>query len=348
MILGIGKRQRSHLLVSRVPRWLGIILTVILCVTSSLAQARQNFTLFGDVKVDTSQVDEREPLTLDVFLYKGGNIIGRQRLGNGGRYKFMNLLSGMYEVSVEIDNVEVARLSQLIAGQYTDDVRLDINLRYRPQFEKKRNAAGILSVAESYPRTGRNKSLYQKALSAIDDKDYSEAITSLSELVTLDSKDYPAWFQLGVVYFVRKDYQEAERCFVSCSLIKPSFVPPIFNLGRVRLARKNYQGAVEALDKILSLDPQNSQANYFLGESYLQLKKGSLAVGYFNQALKLDPLGMADAHLRLASLYNVAGYKELAAAEYVQFLKKKPDYPQKKKLEEYILTNKTKPTGSNP
>ena len=49
---------------------------------------------------------------------------------------------------------------------------------------------------------------------------------------------------------------------------------------------------------------------------------------------------MAEAHLRLAALYHGAGLKDKAAAEYEQFLKKKPDYPDRKKLEQYIVQNK--------
>jgi hypothetical protein len=49
---------------------------------------------------------------------------------------------------------------------------------------------------------------------------------------------------------------------------------------------------------------------------------------------------MADAHLRLGTLYNAVGMKDKAASEYEQFLKKKPDYPDKKKLQDYIATNK--------
>ena len=49
---------------------------------------------------------------------------------------------------------------------------------------------------------------------------------------------------------------------------------------------------------------------------------------------------MAQAHLRLAALYNAAGLKDKAAIEYEEFLKKKPDYPDRKKLEQYISQNK--------
>ena len=49
---------------------------------------------------------------------------------------------------------------------------------------------------------------------------------------------------------------------------------------------------------------------------------------------------MAQAHLRLAVLYNAVGMKDKAAEEYDAFLKKKPDYPARKTLEEYISKNK--------
>ena len=107
---------------------------------------------------------------------------------------------------------------------------------------------------------------------------------------------------------------------------------------RARITR-----AIEPLEAALKADPQSAQANYFLGEAYLALKKGSKAVGCFNEAIKLDPVGMADAHLRIAALYNAAGYKDRAALEYEEFLKKKPDYPDRKKLTDYIEANKPKP-----
>jgi Tfp pilus assembly protein PilF len=49
---------------------------------------------------------------------------------------------------------------------------------------------------------------------------------------------------------------------------------------------------------------------------------------------------MADAHLRLAVLYSGAGMKDKAVTEYEQFLKAKPDYPERPKLEKYISDNK--------
>ena len=114
----------------------------------------------------------------------------------------------------------------------------------------------------------------------------------------------------------------------------------LISLGRLRIAQKNFDGAVEVLTQAVQVEPGSPQANYFLGEAYLQLKKGSKAVPYLYEALKLDPVRMAEARLRLAALYHAAGMKDKAAVEYEQFLKVQPDYPDRKRLEEYISANK--------
>ena len=49
---------------------------------------------------------------------------------------------------------------------------------------------------------------------------------------------------------------------------------------------------------------------------------------------------MAEVHLRLALLYNGAGMKDKAAVEYEEFLRKRPDCADRKKLEKYIAENK--------
>ena len=121
--------------------------------------------------------------------------------------------------------------------------------------------------------------------------------------------------------------------------VRPAYLLAFLNLGKLRLARKDYDGAVEALTKAVALTPPSAEANYLLGESYLQLKRGSRAVPYFTEAIRL---GKSEGHLRLAALYNAAGLKDRAAAEYEQFLAKNPGHPDRKKLEEYIKENKKK------
>jgi tetratricopeptide (TPR) repeat protein len=101
----------------------------------------------------------------------------------------------------------------------------------------------------------------------------------------------------------------------------------------VRSSLKRFEEAIDPLTRALELQPESGQINLMIGEAYLQIKKGSKAVPHLNEAARL---GMPEAHLRLGWLYNAAGMKDKAVAEYQAFLKKKPDYPDRKKLEEYI------------
>jgi tetratricopeptide (TPR) repeat protein len=328
---------------------LGIIL-VLEGVTFAQAQnssmpgagTKRAFTLYGDLKVDESQAgDANTNVIFDVILYTRGNeVFQRQRVGNNGRYRFVNVFNGDYYLAIELDSVEIARMPILISANAVEQIRQDVEFRWKGA---ARPTTGVVSVADDYKRSSKNAGLYQRASHEIDSKNFTQAIATLRSVVEADPKDYPAWSDLGMVYFIQKDLEQAETSYASAVQAKPDHVTALVNLGRVRLARKNNEGAIEPLEAALKADPKSATANYFLGETYLALKKGSKAVGYLNEALKLDPVGMADAHLRLAALYNLAGYKDRAAAEYEMFLQKKPDYADKKKLMDYIEANKPKP-----
>ena len=213
-----------------------------------------------------------------------------------------------------------------------------LELRSKPGTVK----ASTISAEDAYDRRGPNKDRFEKAQEAFDKKEYEKAVGLLTQIVTDDPQDFQAWTELGTVYLVQKNFAEAEKAYARATEVRPTFFRALLNLGRLRLMQKNYDGAITALDRAVAVQPKSAEANYFLGEAYLQIKKGSKAVSYLYEALKLDPVGMAEAHLRLAVLYNGAGLKSKAATEYDEFLKKKPNYADRKKLEEYIAANKAK------
>jgi tetratricopeptide (TPR) repeat protein len=333
------RRQRIVLLI-------GLILTLNTAVFAQRAPAssssqpgagtRRNFTLYGDLKVEDAS-DSQATTMFDVILYTRGNeVFARQRVGNGGRYRFNNIFNGDYYLVVELDNVEVARVPLLISENAVEHIKQDLELKWRGG---ARTAPGVVSAEESYSRSKQNASLFDKAMKDMKKNELSKAAEALRSIVEADPKDFPAWNELGMVYFIQKDFEAAANSYVKAIELKPDYVTALVSLGRVRLTQKNNEEAVKVLESALKADSKSPTANYFLGEAYLAVKKGSLAVGYLNESIKLDPIGMANAHLRLATLYNAAGRKELAALEYNEFLKKKPDYPEAQKLRDYITAN---------
>ncbi len=291
-------------------------------------------TLFGDVRVDESQTSGLKPLFLQVLLYsEDGRLLTRQTTSSNGRYRFVDLRDGRYDVVVEVENVEVARVRVVVSAPFKTDFRQDLEFQWRDKSGGGR--AEVISAGSAV-----NAGLFRKAAEASEKKRFEQAISLLRRIVETDPKDFPAWTDLGTTYFIQKNFEGAENAYKEALNRHPDYAIALISLGRVRIVQKNFNGAIEVLTHAVEVMPTSAQANYFLGEAYLQVRLGSKAVPYLNQAIKLDPVGMAEAHLRLAALYHARALKDKAAAEYEAFLKQRPDYPDKKRLKEYIAANK--------
>ena len=316
----------------------------LLGLTISLANGQNGsgHTIIGDFKVDESQATGTGARTYQVILYNVvGNMIDRQAVTNNGRYRFFDVPNGEYAIAVEFEGSEVTRIPLRFSYPQRTDVRQDISLEWKSEPTKHRGGKpATIAALPTYKRSPTNQDRFDKAEKAAGAKQHAEAATLLTQIVDADPLDYEAWIELGNAYFNLGKLKDAEKVYLRAIDEKPSLILPFLSLGKIRLADKNYQGSVDALNEALKLQPTSAEANYLLGEAYLQMKKGSKAVGYLYEALKLEPIKMAEAHLRLAALYNGAGLKDKAAAEYEQFLRKKPTYPERKKLEQYISENK--------
>jgi tetratricopeptide (TPR) repeat protein len=301
--------------------------------------------LEGDLKVDESLAGPDKPLSYSIVLYlPGGTIVGRTTVSNGQRYRFLDLIDGEYDVAVEVENREITRSRVRLYSQPNigkTDVRFDIELEFRATgFGTKGVKPATVSVEDSYKRSDSNEKLFNTAHRFTDEKKYDQAISSLRQLLDSDAKDFQAWTELGTVYLLKESYGDAEKSYLSAIEARPSFFLADFDLGRLYLVQNKFDKAIEVLKRAVEIKPESADANQLLGEAYLQVKKGSVAVGYLNEAVRLDPKGKADVHLRLALLYNNAGMKAKAATEYEEFLKQRPDYKDRKKLEQYIADNK--------
>ena len=314
---------------------------VLLLPAKSTAQTGGGFTIYGDLKVDESKVTGLKPMNFQVTLQSQKlSVIGRQMIPKNGRFRFENLSSGTYYLVVLLENVELANVRVMLNGIVGTDYRQDIALEWRPNPSTRNEKGSVVAPMKHYERTPPNDSLFDKAEKSISEKEYSRAITLLRQIVSSDQKDFQAWTELGTAYFLTKNNDESEKAYLHALELEPTFILALLDLGKLRLQQKNFGGAVEVLTKAAALPPPSAEVNYFLGEAYLNLKKGSKAVAYMNEAIRIDPLEKAEIHLRIAEIYDAVGLKDLAAIEYEQFLKKKPDYPDRKKLQKYIAGNK--------
>ena len=296
--------------------------------------------LYGDITVEGEQANRGKLVKVDLTLYtEARTIVERNVVLVGGRYRFNNIPQGLYELVAEIEGQEVARVRVDLRSPLVDDVKQDLAFAWK-SIGAAPSKASAISAADQYQRNSANAALFVKAGNAIDAKRYDEGAELLKKILASDPKDFQAWTELSNVHLLQEKYAEAENEYLQAVDLHADFFPALLNLGRAGIAQQEYDVAIDVLSRAVKLRPASANANYFLGESYLQVKKGSLAVGYLNEALRLDPKGMAEVHLRLALLYNAAGMKDKAAAEYEAYLKKVPDSKDRQKLEQYILANK--------
>src|SRR4051812_4325173 len=107
------------------------------------ARTGGNNIVFGDIKLREETSNAAAPISLDVLLYtEGGALVSRQRVLSNGRYRFMNLTDGRYQIVVEVENNEVARFSVDFSSPLKAEMRQDIEFQWN---NLARGKAGVVS-----------------------------------------------------------------------------------------------------------------------------------------------------------------------------------------------------------
>lgn len=324
-------------------RFAGVCFVILIASVCGLAQ-KDNLALFGDVRIRVKG-ERTTPLQATLILFSPsakeiarptGPELARQKIMNGGSYRFSNLTPGEYELAVEIDLQEVSRTRIFLSSLHAPfGLQQDIVFDYRPPGDPTKGPT--VSAADVHDRTAANKRLFKKAEDAVAAKDYDQAISFLKQIVANDKADYQAQSILGTLLASQGKYDEAEQAYLAVLSAKPTFAPALLDFGRLRLRQKKFAEAIDHLTRLVGLQPDSGEGNLLLGDAYAQMNQTAQAIPYLHSAANL---GYPEAHLRLAWIYDAVGSKDKAALEYEEFLKKKPNYPERQKLEGYISINK--------
>lgn len=276
----------------------------------------------------------KKPPKVTVVFQDGPLSPNRFMLGRSGNYCFRRA-SSSGTIAVEVDGLEVARRSLLASSgtQQREDFEIEAAAGQR---STPPSVISTKNVRSPNPQTAE---LYTKLAQAERSKDVPQAILIANEITSKDSADYIAWAKLGSLYFGEDKFPEANAAFRKSLEQRIDYVPAWVNVGQLRMAQKQFEAAIEIFKHAATLEPSSPTIYRLLGEAHLQAKQGTLAVQALDRAIELDPIGMAECHLLKAHLFELAGAKQLATKEYKAFLKKVPQYPERKKLEKFIKEN---------
>ena len=94
-----------------------------------------------------------------------------------------------------------------------------------------------------------------------------------------------------------------------------------------------YEKSIDAFRRGLKAQPDNAKIlSYNMGNSYYALKDYNSAIGSYSDALKADP-NFYDAVLNRANALLMSGQLLSAKEEYIDFINKAPDNPQRERIE---------------
>ena len=261
----------------------------------------------------------------------------RQLISRSGNYCFQKRGTGAM-IIIDVDGTEAARRSFSDISNLRQREDLDI---YPPPTTQSA-PPGVVSTKFTRPPNEKTRELYTKAAEAERDTQPDKAIEHVKEIVSIDAQDFIAWTKLGSLYASANSLKEAEAAFNKALDLRADYPPVLINFGMLRAFQNQFEAAIPLFQRAIVAEPASAIAHRLLGESYLQVRKGTLGLKALNESLRLDPVGMAECHLLIARLYDLAGAKHLATREYKIFLTKITDHPDKKKFEKYITDNPEK------
>jgi len=280
-------------------------------------------------------------LKLELAVTGSGMPVGRKQLKNGGSFSFHCIPKENVMLTVFINGSEfqTVSLGNLMGQPYSN--RQDLVVTYS-EASAQTAKPGVVTTGELYKRSASNGKLYSEAVIFTQKGDHERAAKLLREIVDSDPADYVAWTQLGNFDYNDARYEEAASEYTSSLAGNPGYLPALIGAGRSNIALKRLDEAAAVLEKAVASDPTSADAQQYLGEAYLQARKGSLAIPHMRSAMELEPIKRASLHLRLASLYNAAGAKDVAVAECKLYLQALPDAPDRANVQKYIDDNSPK------
>jgi tetratricopeptide (TPR) repeat protein len=274
-----------------------------------------------------------------VAVYAGGVFVSRQRIKNGGTFLFYCVPDKNVYLVAEADLAEIGSFTMGSISLPPQINYQDIYLNWVSASKRIAVRNEVVSVQDSYERTKENQKRFNRAMARINEDKGEATVALLAQLVADDPRDYISMTEIGNINYDNAKYIDAVSFYEKALEVKADFINALFGLGRAQLAAKKPSEAIESLLLANKINPNSADINHFLGEAYLQNKQGTLAIAHMRRAIEISPDGKSNLHLRIAWLYNAAGAKDLAVAEYKLLLEKKPNHPDKQKLLQYIVEN---------
>ncbi len=177
----------------------------------------------------------------------------------------------------------------------------------------------------------------------------------------LKSKSPSLWYELGLLYFIKKDYPAARRALETAIHLGYDTVSLRIHLGKVYYQMGMLSRAEECFKRVLRIYPREGSLYFLLGIVYKSNVEYHLAIEAFKNAIRYGS-DQKEEHLGLAEIYTRLGYWHEAIQEYKQILRFESDNfiahyflgwiyeiqgREDEAIQEYLIANKIDPNDED-
>ncbi len=298
------------------------ILTLCLALSAVHGLAEKQYELRGKV-VQTNGKRFKEVLPV-VFLQGTTEPYTTQtRADTGGKFKFKNLLPGLYTLIIAVPMWgDLQRTIEIGPRESNSKGRIETTFRVDRKYSRPNvNTVSVQQLSVS--RSARQE--YTKARERLEKRDVPAAIEHLKKAVELCPQFTAAWNQLGTIAYLSKEPKKAEEYFREALRQEADSYPPLVNLGGALLAQDRVEEAHAINLRAVQMRPDDALAHSQLGRSYFSLAELDPAQMHLKQAKALDPKHFSFPQLVLAQIYELKSDSVALMWELEEFLKYHPD-----------------------
>ena len=144
-----------------------------------------------------------------------------------------------------------------------------------------------------------------QAKSALDRKDYSEAVASFQKALAGQPKNTEIMISLGDAHLRAGQFADAEKVLTQCLAEAPQNAAAHHVLGMTYFREGDLEKAAKAFEDAAKHDPKQALPHHYLGIIASRQKESERAEKEFRKALEINPL-FGEAHFNLAVLYASA------------------------------------------
>lgn len=278
-------------------RFSPVVGIVLLLLLAALPLAAQFGAVEGTVKDETGK-----PIPNVLVVIERQDIKGRYEVKTDkkGNFLYMGLPSGpstRYRVQFFRDGQLIFQSDNVIV-QTSEYNRVDVDLGKERQRqlqqmteEQRRQLEEQKQAQEQFKQM---EDQFKQGLAALEQKQYTDAITYLEAAAASDPTQFAIWANLGRAYTganqVEKAIEAYEKAIATRTEAKPEDVGVYNNLAALYVRKNRVPDAQQAYEKAAALDPPHAAIYYYnFGANLVNQGLMKEAIEPLKKALELDP-----------------------------------------------------------